>query len=151
MGRLDISLSQLLYEESKNDILDLVFEEMFFKDMLIRHKYKDVAVIFSGIVVDLQREIKESIKLHNIMYKDNVNMKLIRKMVMREIMTKDEAIQIILEVQNLSYNPSVWEDQFMNSIGETPYDKLTFKQSKTLQSIYQNATGGGRYQNRNYV
>ena len=66
-----------------------------------------------------------------------------------------EAIILIEQVKNLGYRPNPWETNFILSIINMAKRNsnlaLTYNQSKAVNTIYAKATGGGRFQKREYI
>ncbi len=65
-------------------------------------------------------------------------------------MLKIEALTMIDYIRKTGYKPSDWEASFMQSIELSGFEKLSFKQTRAVETIYSKATSGGLYQKREY-
>lgn len=66
-------------------------------------------------------------------------------------MTHSEAQVLIDYIRKQKYNPNDWELNFMQSIENSTFEKLTFKQTMALEKIYAKSTGGSAYQGRQRI
>jgi hypothetical protein len=55
---------------------------------------------------------------------------------------------MIDRIRQLSYKLNDMESNFLVSLENSPFPNTTFKQHKWLESIYEKASGGGRYERR---
>ena len=65
-------------------------------------------------------------------------------------MKLSDAVIIIQYVEESDYTPNAWERDFMDSVVLRDKD-LTDKQEFCLNRIYERASGGGRYQQREHI
>jgi hypothetical protein len=63
-------------------------------------------------------------------------------------MTPQDKITILTEIKKLNPKLNEWEKQFMIDMENKRF--ISAKQEKCLLNIYEKATGGGIYQNRQY-
>lgn len=64
-------------------------------------------------------------------------------------MIYQDAIKVIEAIENENYEPNDWEADFIEGITDRWTD-LTEKQTDCLNNIYAKATGGGKFQKREY-
>lgn len=67
------------------------------------------------------------------------------------IMIKSDAVTLIRHIRNQKYKPSEWEQSFMQSIENSPFQKLSYKQTRALEIIYSKSVGGGQFQGRQRI
>jgi hypothetical protein len=63
-------------------------------------------------------------------------------------MTSQDRSRLLAEIKKLNYKPNEWEKGFLGNI--LCHRVTSTKQDKILLNIYEKATGGGTYQNRQY-
>jgi hypothetical protein len=53
-------------------------------------------------------------------------------------------------IRRSGYKPNEWEASFMQSLENSRFEKLTYKQTLAIENIYRKASGGGNYQKKQY-
>jgi hypothetical protein len=67
-------------------------------------------------------------------------------------MTAAQAMALLDEAKRLKYKFTDWQEIFVRSISmKSPMSNLSLKQQKVVEGIYEKASKGGIYQNREVI
>ena len=140
-----------LYYESIDDIKHLMLLKYEFQAMYRRHIYDSMGDSFKEMILETEKAIKRYAQDHNKQFQDRVNLRMLENIVTRRTMKKTDAEIIINAIEDTKYRLNKWESDFINSVINSQYVTLTERQAIALNTIYEKATGAGRWAKRQVI
>lgn len=144
-------LNRVMYEMSLGDIRFYSFVLSELKDLLQNFINTDSEKWVRVMIKEVERKRKSLIKEHEKRYEVKLKLKDYDITMMGDIMNKEQAKTVLEYIRQLDYKPNPWENKFLIDMEEIQQAKLSAKQSFALMNIYEKASGGGKYERKEFI
>ncbi len=133
-----------LYQQTNSEIYENSVDQLFFnvecieffRSLKIKYKYTDLEHTAQAIIDNLKKEQKVLLFAHEDKYDEKVSISLIKESISKVGMKNKYALNLIREIEQSDYIPSVRELNFFDDVRSSRYKRLSLKQHDWLLGIY---------------